>query len=222
LGLHAGHLAYIIYTSGSTGLPKGVMVEHANVTRLLAATDHWFGFNADDVWTLFHSAAFDFSVWELWGALAYGGRLVVVGALCARAPAEFYALLCRERVTVLNQTPSAFKQLIAAQAAAGSEAHSLRTVIFGGEALELRSLAPWIAANPGGNTRLVNMYGITEITVHATYREITPADVDAGLGSLIGQPLPDLRAYILDAHRQPAPIGVTGELYIGGAGVARG
>ncbi|MBD2784446.1 amino acid adenylation domain-containing protein, partial [Xenorhabdus sp. DI] len=219
LGLASHHLAYVIYTSGSTGTPKGVMVEHANVIRLLAATQSRFQFDDQDVWTLFHSFAFDFSVWELWGALAYGGRLVIISAECARSPRQFYALLCREHVTILNQTPSAFRQLIAAQDAT---VHALRCIIFGGEALELHTLAPWVARNPTSQTRLVNMYGITEITVHATYRELTESDIHSGRGSLIGQPLADLRIYILDPHGQPAPLGVAGELYIVGAGAARG
>ncbi|WP_262947503.1 non-ribosomal peptide synthetase, partial [Xenorhabdus indica] len=218
-GVTSRHLAYVIYTSGSTGQPKGVMVEHANVIRLLAATQNDFRFDRNDVWTLFHSFAFDFSVWEIWGALSYGGKLVIVPAACARSPQEFYALLCHESVTVLNQTPSAFRQLISAQ---DDTVHSLRCIIFGGEALELPMLVHWIANNPLPQTRLVNMYGITEITVHATYRELTEEDITEGRGSLIGQPLPDLRAYLLDHHAQPVPIGVTGELYIGGAGVARG
>ncbi|MDX7987526.1 amino acid adenylation domain-containing protein, partial [Xenorhabdus sp. 12] len=219
LGLTANHLAYVIYTSGSTGKPKGVMVEHAHVVRLLAATQDHFQFDDQDVWTLFHSFAFDFSVWELWGALSYGGRLVVVSADCARSPQMFYSLLCHEQVTILNQTPSAFRQLITAQDATP---HALRCIIFGGEALELHTLAPWVARNPTQQTRLVNMYGITEITVHATYRELTESDIHSGRGSLIGQPLPDLRIYILDAYGQPVPLGVTGEIHIVGAGVARG
>ncbi|MBI6548980.1 non-ribosomal peptide synthetase, partial [Xenorhabdus lircayensis] len=219
LGLTSHHLAYVIYTSGSTGQPKGVMVEHEHVTRLLAATQDRFQFNSNDIWTLFHSFAFDFSVWELWGALTYGGRLVVVSADCARSPQKFYSLLCREQVTILNQTPSAFRQLIPAQ---DETLHSLRCIIFGGEALELHTLVPWIARNSLQQTRLVNMYGITEITVHATYRELTEADILSGRGSLIGQPLPDLRAYLLDTQGQPVPIGVIGELHIAGAGVARG
>ncbi|HWW69198.1 MAG TPA: amino acid adenylation domain-containing protein, partial [Duganella sp.] len=221
LGLTPRHLAYVIYTSGSTGLPKGVLVEHANIARLFAATDDAFQFGAADVWTLFHSIAFDFSVWEIWGALAFGGRLVVVSTHCARSPEEFYALLCSERVTILNQTPSAFRQLIGAQAAAPAP-HVLRAIVFGGEALELHTLAPWASRNDPGRTLLINMYGITEITVHATYRLITQADIEAKLGSMIGTPLPDLRTYILDAHLEPVPLGVTGELFIGGAGVARG
>ncbi|HJU38684.1 MAG TPA: amino acid adenylation domain-containing protein, partial [Tahibacter sp.] len=217
--LRADHLAYVIYTSGSTGQPKGVMVEHGHVSRLFAVTQGEFYFDDTDVWTLFHSFAFDFSVWEIWGALLHGGRLVIVPNDVARSAPDFYALLCRERVTVLNQTPSAFRQLIAAQT---STSHALRCVVFGGEALELHTLRPWFARNDAQRTQLVNMYGITEITVHATFRAIGPADVEAGLGSVIGAPLGDLRIYVLDANRQPVPAGVTGELYVGGAGVARG
>jgi amino acid adenylation domain-containing protein len=222
LELRAHHLAYVIYTSGSTGEPKGVMVEHGNVTRLFAATEQCFGFNEGDVWTLFHSIAFDFSVWELWGALLYGGRLVVVPYLTARSPQEFYRLLCEEGVTVLNQTPSAFAQLIDAQAERAGDRHSLRVVIFGGEALELRTLRPWVERNGAERPQLVNMYGITETTVHVTYRPLTEEDIESERGSLVGKPIPDLQAYLLDRHRQPVPIGVVGEIYIGGAGVARG
>jgi amino acid adenylation domain-containing protein len=220
-GLQSNHLAYVIYTSGSTGEPKGVMVEHGNVTRLFAATEKMFDFNDRDVWTLFHSFAFDFSVWELWGALLYGGRLVVVPFRTARSPREFYRLLCREKVTILNQTPSAFGQLIDAQAQS-LERHSLREVIFGGAALELPMLRPWVRRNGVERPRLVNMYGITETTVHVTYRLLTETEIDSEGGGSIGKPLPDLRAYLLDRHREPVPIGVRGEIYIGGAGVARG
>jgi non-ribosomal peptide synthetase component F len=115
-GLTLDHLAYLIYTSGSTGTPKGVMVAHRNVVRLFTATEAWFAFGPADVWSLFHSSAFDFSVWELWGALLYGGRLIVVSQEMARSPNEFYRLVCRQQVTILNQTPSAFRQLQSAQA----------------------------------------------------------------------------------------------------------
>jgi len=215
------HLAYVIYTSGSTGRPKGVMVEHGNVVRLFGATNEWFKFNENDVWSLFHSYAFDFSVWEIWGALAYGGCLVVVPRNVARSPEEFYKLLCRSKVTVLNQTPSAFRQLIAAQAES-KELHRLRYVIFGGEALEVATLKPWYEQNPQQPTRLINMYGITETTVHVTYRPLERVDVERRGASPIGRPIPDLRTYILDSRRQPVPVGVKGELYVGGAGVARG
>jgi amino acid adenylation domain-containing protein len=217
------NLAYVIYTSGSTGKPKGVMVSHANVIRLFEATHTWFRFDARDVWTLFHSYAFDFSVWELWGALLYGGRLVVVPYWTSRSPGAFYDLLCMEQVTVLNQTPSAFRQLIRAEGALGTvEELALRLVIFGGEALELNSLRPWYERHGDQYPRLVNMYGITETTVHVTYRPLTLALLDATAGSVIGSPIPDLQIYILDQHLQPVPIGIPGEIYIGGSGLARG
>jgi amino acid adenylation domain-containing protein len=221
VGLTPQHLAYVIYTSGSTGTPKGVMVEHRNVTRLFAATDAWFHFSGDDIWTLFHSYAFDFSVWEIWGALLYGGRLIVVSKSVVHSPGDFYKLLCQTGVTILNQTPSAFRQLVTAQEAS-RELHQLRHVIFGGEALEVATLNPWYAQNEGRCTGLVNMYGITETTVHVTYRRLPRTQTEGGEGNLIGCRIPDLRIYILDEYGEPAPVGVAGEMYIGGAGVARG
>ncbi len=221
IGLKSDHLAYLIYTSGSTGLPKGVMVEHRNVARLFSATEDWFHFGPQDVWTLFHSFAFDFSVWEIWGALAYGGRLVVVSRDTARSPEAFYRLLCQEKVTVLNQTPSAFRQLVAAQEESDGE-HSLRYIVFGGEALEVHTLKPWYQQERNRATKLINMYGITETTVHVTYRELDEADTLLEGRSPIGEGIPDLKIYILDESRKPVPIGVTGELYVAGAGVARG
>ncbi len=221
VGLTPRHIAYVIYTSGSTGKPKGVMVEHRNIARLFSATENWFHFDEKDVWTLFHSFAFDFSVWEIWGALTYGGRLVVVPQMTVRSPQEFYELLRKERVTVLNQTPSAFRQLISAQAESKKQ-HSLRHVIFGGEALDAAMLKPWLLNRDNEHCRLTNMYGITETTVHVTYRPLELADVEKPGGSAIGRPIPDVRVYILDGCGEPAPIGVAGEIYVGGAGVARG
>ncbi|OUM08455.1 non-ribosomal peptide synthetase, partial [Pseudomonas syringae] len=219
-GLSPHHLAYIIYTSGSTGLPKGVMVEHGNVTRLFASTREWFEFGADDVWALFHSFAFDFSVWEIWGALLHGGTLLLVPQLVTRSPQACYELLCESGVTVLNQTPSAFRQLINAQGE-NPRPHALRQVIFGGEALDTSILKPWYARQLNAGTQLFNMYGITETTVHVTCYPLSEADVNGGV-SPIGKRIPDLRLYVLDAYGQPVPPGVTGELYVGGAGVARG
>jgi amino acid adenylation domain-containing protein len=220
-----GNMAYVIYTSGSTGRPKGVPVTHSNVLRLLTATRHWFGFGPNDVWTLFHSFAFDFSVWEIWGALLHGGRLVIVPHAVSRSPEAFHELLCTERVTVLNQTPSAFRQLVRADEDAGARASdlALRLVIFGGEALDPRALQPWFARHGDQSPRIVNMYGITETTVHVTYRPIRAADAaQTSTSSPIGRAIPDLVTYVLDRRFDPVPVGVVGELYVGGAGVARG
>ncbi|OIN53858.1 non-ribosomal peptide synthetase [Pseudomonas costantinii] len=221
VNLSPANLAYVIYTSGSTGLPKGVMIEHRQVARLFTATQHWFGFNSNDVWALFHSFAFDFSVWEIWGALMHGGQLLIVPQLVSRSPQECYALLCEAEVSILNQTPSAFRQLIAAQGQS-PQAHSLRQVIFGGEALEPGMLKPWYVRAINAGTQLVNMYGITETTVHVTYRALEAADAQRVGVSPIGGRIPDLQLYVLDEHREPLPLGVVGELYVGGAGVARG
>ncbi|MFD1832209.1 amino acid adenylation domain-containing protein [Streptomyces desertarenae] len=214
------HPAYTIYTSGSTGRPKGVVVSHANVSRLLDACRSAVDFGRDDVWTLFHSSAFDFSVWEMWGALAHGGRLVVVPHDVARSPGDLLELLGRERVTVLSQTPSAFLQLLRAETERGVPAEAtaaLRYVVFGGEALDTAQLAPW----RGRPVRLVNMYGITETTVHVTHLELDDAALERG-GSPIGSPLDDLRAHVLDERLRPVPSGVVGELYVAGPGLARG
>ncbi|HEV7506310.1 MAG TPA: amino acid adenylation domain-containing protein [Thermoanaerobaculia bacterium] len=214
----ASSLAYVIYTSGSTGKPKGTLIPHGNVTRLFDATDDWFGFDKHDVWTLFHSYTFDFSVWEIWGALLYGGRLAIVPWEVSRSPEMFVELLERERVTVLNQTPSAFAQIAQAEAALPA----LRLVIFGGEALDPASLEPWFARQGDEQPRLVNMYGITETTVHVTYRPLSVADFQEGHRSVIGVPIADLSLAVMDRSFSPAPIGVPGELLVGGAGLARG
>jgi amino acid adenylation domain-containing protein len=215
-------LAYVMYTSGSTGQPKGVPITHRNVLRLFASTEAWFGFAPTDVWTLFHSYSFDISVWEIWGALLTGGRIVVVTQDTSRDPFALHALLQRERVTVLCQTPTAFRSLIDADRAAPPAEFALRNIVFVGEALEPHILKPWIDRYGDTTPRLINMYGPTETTVYAAYRPITQADLEAGAGSVIGVPIPDLRLYVLDAHGQPVPIGVPGELYIAGAGVAKG
>ncbi|MFI9272171.1 non-ribosomal peptide synthase/polyketide synthase [Kitasatospora sp. NPDC052896] len=216
--------AYAIFTSGSTGHPKGVVVPHANVVRLFDRTRDWFGFGADDVWTLFHSYTFDFSVWELWGPLLYGGRLVVVPEDTARSPEEFLRLLADEQVTVLNQTPSAFYQLVRADAEHPGigDRLALRTVVFGGEALDVTRLADWYARHPDDAPRLVNMYGITETTVHVTRAPLDRATAAAGSAGPIGTGIPDLRLYVLDADLAPVPPGAVGELYVAGEGLARG
>jgi amino acid adenylation domain-containing protein len=216
-----GNLAYVIFTSGSTGQPKGVLVTHRNVVRLMQATQPWFHFDERDVWTMFHSVAFDFSVWEIYGALLHGGRLVIVPYLVSRSPEAFHELLLAEHVTVLNQTPTAFQQLIRVDASDGASRRlALRLVIFGGEKLQMSSLAEWFARHGDVHPQLVNMYGITETTVHVTYRPLTTADVRAP--SMIGVPIPDLQVHLLDEDLRPVADSVPGELFVGGAGVARG
>ncbi|HBC5211361.1 TPA: amino acid adenylation domain-containing protein, partial [Serratia marcescens] len=220
VGVRPAHLAYVIYTSGSTGKPKGVMVEHRQVARLFSATNAWFNFSAADRWCLFHSFAFDFSVWEIWGAWLYGGQLFIVPQAIARSAPDFYHFVCRSGITVLNQTPSAFKAFIQAQA--HSEARQqLREIVFGGEMLKPCDLAPWFARPENRQTRLINMYGITETTVHVTYRPLSAQDT-AITTSPIGSRIPDLRLYLLGTDGEPVPMGAIGELYVGGEGVARG
>ncbi|GAA2477046.1 amino acid adenylation domain-containing protein [Streptomyces longisporus] len=223
--LTSDHIAYVIYTSGSTGRPKGVAVTHRNVVRLFEHTRHWYDFGPDDVWTLFHSYAFDFAVWEMWGALLYGGSLVVVPFTVSREPAAFLELLARERVTVLNQTPTAFSALVRADANAPDTGRglALRFVIFGGEVLDLGQVADWYTRHPDDAPVLVNMYGITETTVFVTGLPLDGHRVTgSGQADGIGRAIPDLRLYVLDNGLRPVPPGVTGELYVAGAGVARG
>ncbi|MET7640137.1 amino acid adenylation domain-containing protein [Streptomyces sp. NPDC005438] len=220
--IHPDHAAYVIYTSGSTGRPKGVTVSRRNLARLFDATAARFAFGPEDTWTLFHSYAFDFSVWELWGALLHGGRLVLVPREVTQDAPAFLELLRRERVTVLNQTPAACYQLTEAL---GEEPvpDSVRWLVFGGEALDPARVARWLT----GPTppRLLNMYGITETTVHVTEYELTPARVERARAlavSPVGRALDDLRLYVLDDALRPVPAGVAGELYVAGGGLARG
>ncbi|WP_067542877.1 non-ribosomal peptide synthetase [Nocardia crassostreae] len=215
--LDPANTAYVIYTSGSTGRPKGVVIPHRNVIRLLDNTRRHYEFGPADVWTLFHSHAFDFSVWELWGALLHGGSMIVVDYFTSRSPQQFRALLAEQRVTVLNQTPSAFYQLMAADAEASDEL-ALRCVIFGGEALEPQRLTGWFARHPE-RPALVNMYGITETTVHVSHRPIGP---ETGAASVIGGALAGLRVRVRDARLRPVPVGVPGEIYVSGGQLARG
>ncbi|AEW99757.1 non-ribosomal peptide synthetase [Streptantibioticus cattleyicolor] len=212
--------AYVIFTSGSTGRPKGVEVAHRNVTALFDAVAGRFAFGADDVWTAFHSYAFDFSVWETWGALLHGGRLVVVPLPVARAPERFAELLVRERVTVLSQTPSALAQLTSASAGLPVPLEDLRWVVLGGEALQPHHVAAWFERAKAPAARLCNMYGITETTIHVTAHQIESAH--AFQHSVIGRALPHLSVAVLDPHGAPVPIGVVGEMVVGGAGVAKG
>ncbi|WP_156749621.1 AMP-binding protein, partial [Mycobacterium sp. E1747] len=214
-----GDVAYLIYTSGTTGVPKGVAVTHHNVTELLAALQDQVPADAAHVWSQCHSLAFDYSVWEIWGALLRGGRLVVVPDDVVRSPQDLHALLVGERVTVLSQTPSAFYALQTADALAPEpgEQLSLQAVVFGGEALEPQRLRTWLDHHPA-RPRLINMYGTTETTVHASYREIGAGDLE-GAVSPIGGPLEHLAFFVLDSWLRPVPVGVVGELYVAGAGV---
>ncbi|MGW7097212.1 amino acid adenylation domain-containing protein [Streptomyces sp. NPDC054874] len=216
----AGAPAYVIHTSGSTGRPKGVLVPHAGVTALVDAVRDDFGLSPDDTWTCFHSAAFDFSVWEIWGALLTGGRLVLVDHWTSRSPEDFHALLVRERVSVLSQTPSAFTQLAAADRT-GGDLSALRLVVLGGEPLDTRPLLGWFDRHPEDRCRLVNMYGITETTVHVTAATVTRREALAGSRS-VGRPLPGWSVRVLDAYGRPVPPGAPGEIHVGGAGVALG
>lgn len=219
----AGQPAYAIYTSGSTGRPKGVVVPHHNVVRLFSASDSRYGFGQDDVWSLFHSFAFDVSVWEIWGALLHGGRLVVVPQEVTRSPGDLLRLLADERVTVLSQTPSAFYQLMAADRAdprSGARL-ALRWIIFAGEALDLGRLDEWYARHAEDAPVLVNMYGITETTVHASFLALDRALAAGADGSLVGEPLADLGFHVLDEDLRPVPPGTAGELYVTGPGLAR-
>ncbi|HLP58355.1 MAG TPA: amino acid adenylation domain-containing protein [Candidatus Deferrimicrobium sp.] len=213
------HLLYIIYTSGTTGKPKGVMIEHRNVVRLMSNDRFSFDFTNRDVWTMFHSYNFDFSVWEMYGALLFGGKLIIIPQMTARDTAEYLTILLREGVTILNQTPSAFYRLMDEESNRLGGGLRLRYVIFGGEALNLGMLKNFNKKYPVVN--LVNMYGITETTVHVTYKKITPVEIESG-GSNIGTPIPTLRVYIMDRDFNVIPVGAAGELYIGGDGVARG
>ncbi len=218
------HIAYVIYTSGSTGRPKGVEVSHRNVLRLFDAARRGIDFGPDDVWSVFHSMAFDFSVWELWGAWLHGGEAVIVPAAAARSAQDTLALLARCRVTIFSQTPSAFYAWMRAEREHPELASqlALRAVVFGGEALEFARLAPWFERHAADAPRLVNMYGITETTVHVTHLDVTRAMALAPSASPIGQGLADLQVHVLDAALHAQPPNVTGELYIAGAGLARG
>ncbi|WP_242910394.1 non-ribosomal peptide synthetase [Actinomadura terrae] len=214
--------AYVVYTSGSTGEPKGVLVEHRQVARLITTTDRLFDLRPDDVWAFFHSPAFDASVWEIWGALTRGARLVVVPYWTSRSPVDYLALLERERVTVTAQTQSAFQALIRADLVEEARAAlSLRYVFLGGEKLDFKVLRPWFAGRGDSAPEVFNMYGPTETTVYATYRRVRSEDT-GGEASLIGRPLPDLDVAVLGPHGDPVADGAVGDLHISGPGLARG
>ncbi len=217
------NLAYIMYTSGSTGAPKPVAITHRNVVALFAGFQRWCGLTDTDVWAWCHSPAFDFAVWELWGALLHGAQAVAVPWDVVRAPRALWQLVVDKRITVLSQTPSAFYELIRAEREypAGAENSALRMVVFGGEALDPSRLRGWYPDQGDHAPALINMYGITETTVHTTYLELTSEDAESGV-SPIGGPLGTVGVFVLDAGLCPVPVGVAGELYVAGAQVARG
>lgn len=219
---HESNLAYVIYTSGSTGQPKGVMVQHDNLAALLSAADRQFGFRPDDRWTLFHLYSFDFSVWEMWGALAYGGCVVIVPSSARVSVQEFYRLIQDEKITVLSQVPSAFYRLLDYEEQIVEPGPLvLRAVVFGGEALDVRKLDSWIKRHGEQTPLLVNGYGITETTIFVTYKQLGAGDIAAGR-SVIGSPFPGYRTWLLDQRQMLLPPGIPGEIYVGGTGVARG
>lgn len=211
---------YVIYTSGSTGNPKGVILEHRNVLHLFNGVNQRMSIDQSDVWTLFHSVAFDFSVWEIWGALLHGGTLVIVPYLTSRASDEFHALLVKNKVTVLSQTPSAFHQLVLADKMA-KETLALRCIVFDGEILPPEIVNLWFESHKENSPILINMYGITETTVHLTYFEVSSEKLIDGIRYSIGNALPGVDLYILDESRQILPQGFPGELYVGGNFLAR-
>ncbi|MGW2036890.1 amino acid adenylation domain-containing protein [Streptomyces virginiae] len=215
--------AYVIYTSGSTGRPKGVVVPHSSVVALLANTRPAMDFGPHDVWVQFHSYSFDFAVWELWGALVHGGELLVPEYALTRSPADFHRLVRERAVTVLNQTPSAFYQFIEADRRAAEPLPALRRIIFGGEPLDLGRLGGWVGRHGTASPELVNMYGITETTVHVTHRVLSDEDFERGDAvSPIGGPIPGLVTHLLDDRLRPVPPGRVGAIYVAGDQVSLG
>jgi amino acid adenylation domain-containing protein len=215
------NLAYVIYTSGTSGTPKGVMVEHGNLVSLLSALDEHFECTSDDVWTAAHSYCFDFSIWEIFGALSYGARLIIPEKSVVQDTFMFQELIRTEGVTILNQTPTAFYMLTEVVQALDPVPvfDKLRYLILGGEAVIPVKLKQWKTKYPA--LKIMNMYGPTEITVVATIRQLTIKDMDFA-ESPIGQPLYTLGAYLFDSNMRLVPRGVAGEIYLAGAGVTRG
>ena len=212
-------LIYIIYTSGSTGKPKGAMLCHRNVVRLFKNDKFLFDFSENDVWTMFHSVAFDFSVWEMYGALLFGGKLVLVSDEIAQDPELFLNLMRKEHVTILNQTPTYFYKLLKVELERDDTDLSVRYIVFGGEALKPNLIKGWYLKYP--ETKLINMYGITETTVHVTFKELSELDLESP-SSNIGVPIPTLHVIIVDKNLKLLPFGTIGEMCVLGEGVFKG
>ncbi|MCE3228711.1 MAG: hypothetical protein K0S32_3262, partial [Bacteroidetes bacterium] len=218
-------MAYIIYTSGSTGQPKGCMVTHRNVVRLMKNEKHNFDFSEKDVWIQAHSSSFDFSVWEIYGALLHGGKLVIPKRSDVIDVERFLEIVRENKVTVLNQTPLAFYNFIAIvlNESVNNLSEHLRYVVFGGDRLEPERLIKWIELYSPDKVQLINMYGITETTVHVTFCRLSKEDIThPKVKSPIGKPLPETKVFILDDHLQALPVGMAGEMFIGGSGVCMG
>lgn len=216
------HAMYVIYTSGTTGQPKGVIQTHFNVSRLFQVTQPIFHFDHQDVWLWFHSLAFDFSVWEIWGALIYGGTLVIATEQDMTEPQQINQLIKTNQVTVLNQTPSAFQGLMQTYLQHFDKTLSLKYIIFGGEPLDIRRLADWWQLYGNTHPQLVNMYGITETTVHNTFKMLSQADLKRREHSNIGTPLADMNLFVVSQDLQIVPFGIPGELLVSGNGLAKG
>jgi len=217
------NLCYVIFTSGSTGLPKGVMVTHENVVRLFETIRETLDFQSNDIWTLFHSCAFGFSAWEIFGALLHGAQLVIVPEQTRKDPRALYELLRDTGTTVLSQTPSAFRQLLLDPVfAAANHTLKLRRIVFSGEAVVAEDLAIWNKRHGESGPQLVNTYAITETGGQVAVRIYPRGNNDERSNGNVGLPLSDTRLIILDEAQHPLPTGEAGELCVGGPGVARG
>jgi myxalamid-type nonribosomal peptide synthetase MxaA len=221
IDINPASLAYVIYTSGSTGKPKGVLITHENVIALFESVKKQASFSNEDVWSLFHTYCFDVSVWEIWGALLFGAKLVMVPYEATVDPKKFYQLLAKEHVTILTQTPLAFQMVINEDSIYTQKLKQLRYVFFAGESLKLSTLKPWVAKYGTKSPSLVNMYGATEATIHTSYKLIEKEDIEAARDN-VGKALYAFSLYIMDENLAWCPIGVVGEICIGGRGLAKG